>query len=99
MNFVKASLKTTLKSCLCTMASALVLSANQAAWAAPAEPVLIPTAEVETIRENQQPFFLDVRTAEEIKELGTLSDYYNIPVDELENRLDELPKNRLILTA
>ena len=70
------------------------------AWAAPpADPVLIPTAEVERIREKQDPFFLDVRTEAEIKELGSLLDYYNIPLDELEKRLDELPKDRLILTA
>ena len=77
----------------------LILAASPLAWAAPPEPVLVPTAEVEAIREDQDPFFLDVRTPEEIKELGTLPNYTNIPVDELEKRLDELPKDRLILTA
>ncbi len=78
---------------------ALVLTLGPAGWAQPQEPVLIPTAELESIRENQQPFFLDVRSAKEIEELGSLEDYYNIPVDELEKRLDELPRDRLILTA
>ena len=85
---------------ICAIAAGLVLLAGNLAWAAPpADPVLIPTAEVESIRETQDPFFLDVRTEAEIKELGSVPDYYNIPVDELEKRLDELPKDRLILTA
>lgn len=64
-----------------------------------AQPNQIPAAQIESVREQQDPFFLDVRTAEEIRTLGSLSGYYNIPVDELEKRLDELPKDRLILTA
>jgi rhodanese-related sulfurtransferase len=64
-----------------------------------AQPNQIPAQQIESIRELEDPFFLDVRTAEEIRTLGSLSGYYNIPVDELEQRLDELPKDRLILTA
>lgn len=79
---------------------AFFLGLTLTAWAAPpAEPVLIPTAEVEKVREEKDPFFLDVRTAAEIMESGSLPDYYNIPIDELEKRLDELPRERLILTA
>jgi len=82
------------------MALGLSITFGSAAWGqAPAEPVLVPTAEVESIRAKQDPFFLDVRTEAEIKELGSLPDYYNIPIDQLEKRLDELPKDRLILTA
>ena len=69
------------------------------AWAQPTQPNPIPPQQIESVREQQDPFFLDVRSAEEIRTLGTLADYYNIPLDELENRLDELPKDRLILTA
>ena len=48
---------------------------------------------------EKKVFFLDVREPGEIEELGTLEGYHNIPVGELEKRLGELPKDRLILTA
>jgi hypothetical protein len=48
---------------------------------------------------EKKVFFLDVREPKEIEELGTLEGYYNIPIGELEKRLGELPKDRLILTA
>lgn len=64
-----------------------------------AQPALIPSDQIESVREQKQPFFLDVRSAEEIQRLGTLADYYNIPLEELEQRLDELPRDRPILTA
>ncbi|MFN8614184.1 MAG: hypothetical protein U0931_42025 [Vulcanimicrobiota bacterium] len=67
------------------------------AWGQPGP--MIPVEQIETVRQQKDPFFLDVRSAEEVQKLGTLPDYYNIPVDELEQRLDELPKDRLILTA
>jgi len=44
-------------------------------------------------------FFLDVRNPLELEESGTLEGYVNIPIDQLEGRLDELPKDRAILTA
>ena len=43
--------------------------------------------------------FLDVREPKEIAELGTIEGYVNIPVDELADRLDELPRDQPILTA
>jgi rhodanese-related sulfurtransferase len=64
-----------------------------------AQPNMIPASRVDSLREEKNPFFLDVRSVEEIHKLGTLPDYYNIPLEELEQRLDELPKERLILTA
>jgi hypothetical protein len=48
---------------------------------------------------EKKVFFLDVREPKELEELGTLDGYYNIPLGELEKRLGELPKDRLILTA
>ena len=42
---------------------------------------------------------LDVRNPEELEELGTVEGYVNIPIDELADRLDELPKDKPILTA
>ena len=37
--------------------------------------------------------------AEEIQELGTIEGYLNIPIDQLESRLDEIPRDKTILTA
>lgn len=48
---------------------------------------------------EKKVFFLDVREPKELEELGTLEGYYNIPLGQLEKRLGELPKDRLILTA
>ena len=44
-------------------------------------------------------FLLDVRNPDELEELGTVEGYVNIPIDELAGRLDEVPKDRKILTA
>jgi hypothetical protein len=48
---------------------------------------------------EKKVFFLDVREAKELEELGTIEGYTNIPLGELEKRLSELPKDKLILTA
>ncbi len=42
---------------------------------------------------------LDVREPWELEEFGTREGYINIPLGELETRLDELPKDKTILTA
>jgi hypothetical protein len=44
-------------------------------------------------------FLLDVRRPDELVELGTVEGYTNIPIEELDGRLDELPRDRPILTA
>jgi hypothetical protein len=48
---------------------------------------------------EKKVFFLDVREPKELEELGTIEGYYNIPLGQLEKRLGELPKDKLILTA
>ena len=50
----------------------------------------------DVINLDKNQFLLDVRTAAEV-EAGTIPGAYNIPVDELRERLDELPKNKEIL--
>ncbi len=55
--------------------------------------------EIDKYIQEKKVFFLDVREPKEIEELGTLEGYYNIPVGDLERRLGELPKDKLILTA
>ena len=42
---------------------------------------------------------LDVREPWELAEYGTRAGYINIPLGELESRLDELPLDKTILTA
>lgn len=76
----------------------LLLVAGQVA-ADPVQVPLIPTEQIDQFRQEHKPFFLDVRSAQEISELGTLPGYYNIPLEELPHRIDELPKDRPILTA
>lgn len=48
---------------------------------------------------EKKVFFLDVREPKELEDLGTLEGYHNIPLGQLEQRLGELPKDKLILTA
>jgi len=49
--------------------------------------------------EKRDVFFLDVREPKELEELGTIKGYVNIPLDQLEKRVAEVPKNKLIVTA
>lgn len=60
---------------------------------------MISPDQIDDIRKQKNPFFLDVRKESEIRESGTLAGYTNIPLDELAERLGEIPKDRLILTA
>ena len=55
--------------------------------------------EIEKALENKEVFFLDVREPKEIAELGSVKGYVNIPLGQLEKRLSEIPKDKLILTA
>ena len=55
--------------------------------------------EIDKYIQEKKVFFLDVREPKELEELGTLAGYHNIPLGELEKRLAEVPKDRLILTA
>ena len=61
-----------------------------------------PRAEGEQLAEfiaNSDVLFLDVRRPDEIEELGTVEGYLNIPIEELADRLDEVPRTKPILTA
>ncbi|MGH9631233.1 MAG: rhodanese-like domain-containing protein [Bryobacteraceae bacterium] len=59
----------------------------------------ISTEELEKyLEEPEKIFFLDVREPKEIAELGSVKGYVNIPVGQLEKRLDEIPKDKLIVT-
>ena len=59
----------------------------------------VSTEELEKYLEQQDKiFFLDVREPEEITKLGSVPGYVNIPVGQLEKRLNEVPKDKLIIT-
>jgi hypothetical protein len=64
-----------------------------------AEPVRITADQLIDVFAGSDVLLLDVRTPEEIEEQGTVEGYLNIPIEELEARLDEVPRDRPILTA
>ena len=43
---------------------------------------------------GEEVFLLDVREPHELEEIGTIEGYVNIPMDQLEARLSEIPKDR-----
>jgi rhodanese-related sulfurtransferase len=55
--------------------------------------------EVKTLLERKDIFLLDVREPKELQESGTLKGYTNIPIGQLESRWQEVPKDKVILTA
>lgn len=50
------------------------------------------------LEQKDKIFLLDVRSAVEIALLGSVPGYVNIPLDELEGRLKEVPKDKLVVT-
>lgn len=59
----------------------------------------LTTEEIKAAVQKKDVFFLDIREPKELEELGTIKGYVNIPLGQLESRLSELPKDKLILTA
>lgn len=72
---------------------------NEPAANTPAEAQQLTGDELASALHNADVFLLDVREPDELEELGTVEGYTNIPIDELDGRLDELPRDRPILTA
>lgn len=54
--------------------------------------------EVEEALKNKKVFLLDVREPKELTEEGAIEGYTNIPITQLEQRLDEIPKDKIVLT-
>ena len=48
--------------------------------------------------EGANLYLLDVRRPEELVEHGAIEGYINIPIDELEARLSEIPKDKTVVT-
>ncbi len=61
----------------------------------PAEP---PRYDPEDLKKRldagEDVFLLDVRRPEELEEIGTIEGYNHIPMDQLEARMSEIPKDR-----
>ena len=55
--------------------------------------------ELKELLDKKEVYFLDVREPKELEELGTIKGYVNIPLLQIEHRLSEIPKNKLIVTA
>ena len=55
--------------------------------------------DVMALVEKGEVFFLDVREPKELEELGTFDGYVNIPLGQIEKRLNEIPKDKAIITA
>jgi rhodanese-related sulfurtransferase len=78
----------------------VLLAGAPALMAAGPAPKRLTTEELEKLLEKRDNlFFLDVREPDEIKRLGSIQGYVNIPLGQLESRLGEIPKNKLIITA
>jgi rhodanese-related sulfurtransferase len=59
----------------------------------------LTTEDLEKLLEKKDSiFFLDVREPDEISRLGSIKGYVNIPLGQLESRLKEVPKDRVIVT-
>ena len=73
-------------------------SSGQPAQGPPKAPKLT-SDEVMARLEKGDVFFLDVREPRELAELGTFEGYVNIPLGQIEKRLNEIPKDKPIITA
>jgi rhodanese-related sulfurtransferase len=51
------------------------------------------------LEKRENLFFLDVREPSEIQASGSIKGYVNIPIGQLERRLAEVPRDKLIITA
>ena len=58
----------------------------------------ISTEQLEKYLKDKKVYFLDVREPDEVKQLGSVPGYVNIPLGQLESRLNEVPKDKLVVT-
>ena len=59
----------------------------------------IEVSEIDNTLADSNVVLLDVREAWELEKYGTREGYIHIPLFELEDRLDEWPRDKMILTA
>jgi len=63
-----------------------------------AEKKLTPDELSKALEDKTKVFLLDVREPAELEQAGIIDGYVNIPLGQLEARLKEVPKNKLIIT-
>ncbi|HNY40820.1 MAG TPA: hypothetical protein PKJ41_10510 [Bryobacteraceae bacterium] len=81
----------------CVAASVLALSL--ACGQAPRSPKEINSEQLAKLLEQPgRVYFLDVREPSEISALGSVKGYVNIPMSQIPGRLNEIPKDKLIVT-
>jgi rhodanese-related sulfurtransferase len=76
----------------------LLLPVAGGVLAAPQAKELTPEQLAKLLEKRDSLFFLDVRPPAEIAQLGTVTGYVNIPLGQLEGRLKEIPRDKLIIT-
>ena len=59
----------------------------------------IPADQIDGLLEDERVLLLDVRTARELMEAGAIPGAVHIHLGELAARLDELPRDRPVLTT
>lgn len=73
-------------------------SEQEPAETAPADPKELDVADVAgRLAAGEDIFLLDVRTPEELVQDGAIKGHTHIPIDELEGRLAEVPKDKPIV--
>ncbi len=91
-----------MRSGMLALASAALAMAGlgQAANAQQPAPKAISAEELKSLIDKKVKFFfLDVREPDEVRRLGTMKGYVNIPLGQLEARIAEIPKRALVVTA
>lgn len=80
-------------------AAASVLAFGLACGQVPTSNKEIDYAQLSKLLEQPgKVYFLDVREPSEISALGSVKGYVNIPMSQLEARLKEIPKDKVIVT-
>jgi rhodanese-related sulfurtransferase len=83
-----------------TVIQALAFAGSIPLFADDKQPKKLSDADLERLlKDPKNLFFLDVREPKEIQELGSIKGYVNIPLGQLESRMAEIPRNKLIVTA
>lgn len=96
--YIEASVLQTYNLAMLFRSFAVFVLASMAALAQNASKQ-ISSEELEKLLEKKDAiFFLDVREPDEIARLGSVKGYTNIPLGQLESRLREIPKDKLIVT-
>lgn len=63
------------------------------------EAMRVQSGDLDSVLQNTEVILLDVRETWELQKYGTRKGHVHIPLAELESRLNELPSNKVILTA